>query len=150
MAYFGYAPFGASHFNSEPGLAGLRPSVDQLEVTTVALRGTVLRDDLPDVAEIIRRFQEADPHPLGLPFLAGMDEIDRLDRDQLEKFNLLQMQRAVAFYYCFPTNRSAKPKWLLRWLQSQPEMIAEVLIQCAATTIGGGSSRRSRPRRTRS
>ena len=90
-----------------------------------------------EVVEIIRRFQDERPHPLGLPFLAGMDEIYGVDRDQLEKLDLLQMQQAVAFHYCVRTDLNAEPEWLLRWLESRPEMIADVLVQCAAAISSG-------------
>ena len=75
-AYFGNVPFALAHKISEPRLTDLLPNIDLLDVSTVALRGTVRRTDVPEVPEIIRRSQEAGPLLLGLPFLAGMDEIE--------------------------------------------------------------------------
>ena len=132
IAYFGHVPFAFAHRTSEPGLAGLLPSADLLEASTAALRGTVGRPDVPEVPEIIRRSKDADPHLLGLPFLAGMDEIERVSRDQVDQLSLMQMQQAVAFYFCIPTNRRTEPEWFLRWASSRPEMVADVLVQCAA------------------
>ena len=106
MAYFGDTPFGPTHFTSEPGLAGLLSDIDLLEESTLSLRGTVWRDDVPEIEEIIRRSQEADPHLLGLPFLAGMDDIERVSRDQVDQLSLMQMQQAVAFHFCIPTGSS--------------------------------------------
>ena len=132
IAYFGHLPFAFAHRTSEPGLAGLLPSADLLEASKAALRGTVSRPDVPEVPKIIRRSKEADPHLLGLPFLAGMDEIERVSRDQVDQLSLMQMQQAVAFYFCIPTNRRTDPEWFLRWASSRPEMVSDVLVQCAA------------------
>ena len=138
LAYFGDRSLAPAHLTSQPGLAGLLTDVDLLSAASVALRGTVLRDDLPGIEEIIRRAQRADPHPLGLPFLAGMDEIERVSRGLVDQLTLMQMRQAVAFYLCIPTNRRTEPEWFLRWASSQPKTLADVLIQCAKV-IGNGT-----------
>ena len=61
-----------------------------------------------------------------------MDEIERVSRDQVDQLSLMQMQQAVAFYFCIPTNRRTEPEWFLRWVSSRPEMLGDVLVQCAA------------------
>ena len=137
MAYFGKSPFASGRTAYGSGLTDLLTTVDLLEASTAALRGTVRRSDIPKVAEIVRRSHIADPHPLGLPFLAGMHELERLGHDQVEQLSLAQMQQAVAFYYCTPTNRFTEPEWLVGWLESRPELIADVLIQCADVICSG-------------
>ena len=137
MAYFECAHFGTAHITSEPGLEGLLPDVSLLKALTGAMRGTVRRDDVPEIEEIKRRSQGADPHPLGLPFLAGVYEIDRLGHGQVEQLSIRQMQQAVAFYYCTPTARFTEPKWFVRWLESRPELITDVLVQCSDAIFGG-------------
>ena len=140
IGYFGHVPLAFAQGTSEPALTRLLPSADLLAAATAALRGTVSRPDVPEVPEIIRRSKDADPHLLGLPFLAGMDEIERVSRDQVDQLSLMQMQQAVAFYFCIPTNRRTEPEWVLRWVSSRPEMLADVLVQCAASigNIRGG------------
>ena len=137
MAYFGETPFAQTHFTSEPGLASLLSDVDLLGASTLALRGTLRRDDLPEIEEIVRSSREAEPHPLGLPFLAGMHEIDRMGHDHVEQLSLRQKQQAVSFYFCIPTHRRAEPEWFLRWLESRPELIADVLVRCSDAIFEG-------------
>ena len=136
-AYFGFVPFALTRTTPEPRLRSLLPCADLLEASSEALMGTVHRPDVPGVAEIIQRTQDECPHPLSLPFLAGLEEICRVDREQLDGLQLSQMQQAIAFHYCVPTDEDSEPEWLLRWMQSRPEMVANVLVQCAAGISSG-------------
>ena len=138
MAYFGRFPFSAANIASERGLEGILQSDDLVEAAKAGLRGAVWRQDVPEVPEIIRLFADSHFHPLGPPFLAGMDEMDRVELEQLERLSQLQMQQALAFYYCTPTGRSADPKWYAAWLESRPELVADVLVQCAIPAIRSG------------
>ena len=112
---------------------------DNLHVVAIAgLRNTVDRSDVPEVAEIIRARAESRMHPLGFPYLAAMDEIDRMDSARLEELSQLQMQRALAFYYCLPTGRDYHSSWYLRWLNLRPDLVADMLVQCAMPAIRSG------------
>ena len=66
------------------------------------LRGTVSRSDVPGVAEIVRLFTESQVHPLSLPFLAGMDEMDRADPERVERLSQLQMRQAPGLQLLYP------------------------------------------------
>ena len=122
------------------GLAGVLEDDELVEAALAGLRGAVHRCDVPGVAEIVRLFTGSQLHHLSLPFLAGMDELDRADPEEVERLSDLQMRQALALNYCTPTGLSpgAGPPWYLRWLDSRPELVADVLVQCAIPAIRAG------------
>ena len=67
-----------------------------------------------------------------------MDETDRADLDELEGLSELRMRQALALYYCTPVGRATDANWYLRWLNSRPQLVADVLVQCAVPAIRGG------------
>ena len=137
MAYFYGDPQSSANIASERGLADIPDSDELVQVATAGLCSTVWRRDLPEIAEIFRYRAESKMHPLGPPFLAGMAEIDRVNPEQLEWLTLLQVQQAIAFYHCIPTVSNPEPPWYLRWVNSRPEIVADVLIQYATSAIRG-------------
>ena len=122
------------------GLAGVLEDDDLVEAAMAGLRGAVHRNDVPGVAEIVRLYTESQVHHLSLPFLAGMDEMDRADPEEVERLSELQMRQALALNYCTPTGLSpgTGPPWYLRWLDSRPELVGDVLVQCAIPAIRAG------------
>ncbi len=122
------------------GLPGVLGDDELLEAATAGLRGTVGRHDVPEVAGIVQLFTESKFHPLSLPFLVGMDEMDRDHHENVERLSQLQMCQALAFHYCTPTGLGSDgdPPWYRRWLGSRPELVAEVLVQCAVPAIRAG------------
>ena len=137
-AYFGGFPPPVVDVGPAKGLAGVLRDDELVEAAMAGLRGTVSRSDVPGVAEIVRLFTESQVHPLSLPFLAGIDEMDRADPERVERLSQLQMRQALAFNYCTPTGPDGDPPWYLRWLDSRPELVADVLVQCAVPAIRGG------------
>ena len=122
----------------EQGLAGILEDDELVDAARAGLRGTVYRSDVPAVEEIVRLFTESQMDPLSLPFLAGMDEMSRADPEGVERLSQLQMRQALAFNYCTPTGPDGDPPWYLRWLDSRPELVADVLVQCAVPAIRDG------------
>ena len=108
------------------------------EVALDGLRQTVWRQDVPEIDEIVQLSSESHISPLGPPFLAGMDIMDREDPEQLERLSRHRMRLALAFYYSTPADGGPDPAWYLRWLDSRPELVAEVLVQCAIAAIRNG------------
>ena len=139
MAYFGHSPYFPANVRFERDLAGLLADDALTDVVTAGLRSTVHRGDIPDIDEIIRLAAASQFHVLGPPFLAGMDEIYWVEPDELEALSSLRMRQALAFHYCTPTGRTTDPLWYLRWLESRPELVADVLVQCAVPAIRGGN-----------
>ena len=122
----------------QQGLAGILEDDELVDAAEAGLRRAVDRSDVPEVAEIVRLFTESQAHPLSFPFLAGMDELDRSDPKGFERLSQLQMRQALAFNYCTPTGSDGDPSWYLKWLDSRPELVADVLVQCALPAIRGG------------
>ena len=124
----------------QKGLAGVLEDDELVDAAKAGLCGAVYRSDIPGVAEIVRLFTESQVHPLGLPFLVGMDKMDRAAHGDIERLSQLQMRQALALNYCTPTGLGpdADPPWYLRWLDSRPELVADVLVQCAIPAIRGG------------
>ena len=138
--HFGGVLLPGADLASQKGLPGALMDDELVDAARAGLRGAVYRNDVPGVAEIVRLFTESQVHPLSLPFLAGMDELNRADHGDVERLSQLQMSQALAFNYCTPTGLGpdGDPPWYLRWLDSRPDLVADVLVQCAVPAIRAG------------
>ena len=132
----------------ELGKAHLRQGIEYilgndetLKATALTgLVGTIWREDVPEVEEIVRLAAESRMHDLAFPFLAGMYEVERAEPTRLNQLSDGQMRKAIAFYYCVPEDFGEMPGWYGRWLSSCPELVADVLAQCAASAIRSGKA----------
>ena len=116
----------------------LEHDVNLIEAVYAGLRGTVWRSGLPEDHDIIQTATESRAYHIALPFLAGMDEIDRENPDQLRQLSEPQMRRALAFYYFTPTGRAEEPAWYGRWIKEAPTVVADVMIRSAMSAIRAG------------
>ena len=116
----------------------LEHDVNLIEAVYAGLRGTVWRSGLPEDHDIIRTATESRMYDIALPFIAGMDEIDRVDPEQLRQLSEPQMRRALAFYYFTPTGRAEEPAWYGRWIKEAPTIVADVMIRSATSAIRAG------------
>ena len=116
----------------------LEHDVNLIEAVYAGLRGTVWRSGLPEDHDIIRTATESRMYDIALPFIAGMDEIDRVDPEQLRQLSEPQMRRALAFYYFTPTGRVEEPEWYGRWIKKAPTVVADVMIRSAMSAIRAG------------
>ena len=109
-------------------------------LTDTALRGlcgVVDRNDVPDMAEIIRLRQDNRLHPLSLPFLAGLAEFDRTGAENTLDWEESRMLTAIAFYYCTP-HADYCPRWYRRLLEHRPETVAAVQVKFAVSEFRSG------------
>ena len=117
------------------------------QAALAGLRDAILRDDLPDLDEIIRLREESHEHYLALPVLASLEELNRTDLPSLNQLNSKRpnelrrletdrVRTALAFYYC--TLGLSRPGWYENVLGSRPELVADVLMQTATSEIRGG------------
>ena len=138
--HFGGVLFPGIDLATRKGLPGALMDDELVDAARAGLRGAVYRNDVPGVAEIVRLFTESQVHPLSLPFLAGMDELDRADHGDVERLSQPQMSQALAFNYCTPRGHGpdGDPAWYLRWLDSRSDLVADVLVQCAVPAIRAG------------
>ena len=128
-----------AYYSDQENLADLLGNdTDLIEAVYTSLRGTVGRSDLPEDHDIIRAATESRMYYIALPFLAGMDEMDREDTGQMRRLSEPQMRRALAFYHLTPTGRSEEPEWYRRWVKEVPVMVADVMTRSAMSAIRAG------------
>ena len=139
MAYYGEFPGLDTNVTPEQRIREqLGTDEDLTKAALTGLRGAIWRDDAPEIEEIIRLRSESSMHYLALPFLAGVDEIQRTEPAELCQLNESQMRKALAFYYCTPVYGGNDARWYLMWLDSSPDLVADVLIECAVSAIRSG------------
>ena len=102
------------------------------EATLMGLRGTVDREDVPDVAEILKLDRKGEFYNLGVPFLAGLEELDRTVSEDPSQWDARRIRKALAFYFCTPYDGTS-PNWYLSLVRNRPETVAEVLVQFAVS-----------------
>ena len=109
---------------------------DLIELVLEGFRSTVQRDDVPDTREILRLRSQRKSHYLLLPFVAGLEEIVQsgqsvesiLDEKRIRTaLAILFIERPLPMYY---EEAGLMPAWYEPFLDSQPQVVAEVLIQC--------------------
>ena len=102
-----------------------------IDATLKGLRGTVDREDVPDIKEILGLQERGRGHYLGLPFLAGLAELERIaPEEDPSRWDDSRIRKAVIFYYCTPL-LNFRPEWYRRLLAARPEIVAEVQVQFA-------------------
>ena len=111
----------------EQELLGDRSLID---ATLQGFRGTVDREDVPDVKETLGLREKGYRHNLGLPFLAGLAEVERTAPEDASRWDDSRIRRAIAFYYCTP-HGGYRPEWYQQLLAARPEIVAEVQVQFA-------------------
>ncbi len=89
------------------------------------LRRSLERDDIPTVADIIKLDSQRKVHLVGRPFLAGLEELNRISPDCVNRLTDIQIKQAVAFYLV--DGASEQPGWFKSLLHSHPQLVAEVL-----------------------
>ena len=119
----------------EDKLLGDRGLIDAM---LQGFRGTVDREDLPEVQEIFGLRENNRMHYLGLPFLAGLAEVERRAREEDSfQWEENRIRRAIAFYFCTP-HGEYRPKWYRRLLETRFETVAEVQVQFAVSEFRSG------------
>ena len=109
-----------------------------IDATFQGFRGTVDREDVPDVKEILSLREKSHMHYLGLPFLAGLAELERTTPEEdSSRWDDSRIRKAIAFYYCTP-HMDYLPRWYQRLLVARPKIVAEVQVQSAVSEFRSG------------
>ena len=90
----------------------------------------VNRDDVPEAKEILDLYKKDRMHYLTLPFLAGLEEIERTTPEDPSQWDNRRIRTAVLFYFCTP-HMDYCPKWYQRLLATRSGLVADVQIQFA-------------------
>ena len=106
-----------------------------IDATLRSFRGTVDREDVPDVKEILGLREY-----LSLPFLAGLAEIERTaPEEDPSRWIDDRIRKAIAFYYCYCTSHvDYRPEWYRRLITARPKIVAEVQVQFAICEFRSG------------
>lgn len=122
-----------------PGAGDWFSDATLVEAALRGLSGVPFRKDVPEMAEILRLRAESRFHYLSLPFLAGLEVIEREDPGLLATLDDTQRRIALVLYYTVPTGRLELPPWYAELLRSRPELGADVLLRWAKPNIAAGS-----------
>ena len=129
------------NFNVEDGPKALAKRLDgDKELVAAVLqgfRGVVSRNDVPDVKEIFDLKEKDKRHYLGLPFLAGLAELERSSPEALDRLNEHQIRKAITFYYCTP-HGGYNPDWYSTVLATRPDLVADIQIGFAVSEFRCG------------
>ena len=108
-----------------------------IEAAFVGIRGTLDRNDIPETDEIVDLIGSGQEYRVGLPFLAGLEEIEA---EPVCRLNDRQVRQALAFHYGAPalSMENQGSGWYRTLLDRYPETVAEVLVQCVAAVVRNG------------
>ena len=109
-----------------------------IDATLQGLQGVINREDVPDIDEILGLRERGHRHYLGLPFLAGLAELERTaPEEDPSQWDDGRIRKAIAFYYCTP-HMNYRPGWYQRLLAARPEIVAKVQVQSAVSEFRSG------------
>ena len=103
------------------------------------LRGAPFRDDVPSEAELWGLHEQGRQHFFALPFLVGLEVLEREEPARLETLDEVRQRQALAFHFLVPDNRPQPPGWYRTLVVSKPEITAETLVRWARIEIAKGS-----------
>ena len=115
-----------------------------VETVLKGFRGAVSREDLPSDDEVIRLGASQRMHVMSFPFLAGLNEVQSevFARDGLADGDLARL--ALALHYnvgVWPGSwdrAGGRPWWYGKVLNEHPELVADILIRTARSTLHEG------------
>ena len=102
------------------------------------IRGTVDRADVPESEEIIALRGKGQMHYLGLPFLAGLHELEGSEQGNPSHWDLSRIRRALVFYYTIP-HVDYQPWWYQRLLDERPDLVADLQVEFAVSEFKRGA-----------
>lgn len=122
-----------------------------VEAAVAGLRGTVDRDDTPTDEEVLKLHGQDQWHRLALPFLAGMEETEQSSGSAVNALGTSQLRLALAFHYTKWRQHPAPyapqegeggagevPRWYVELLDSDPDLVADVLVRTVRAEVRKG------------
>ena len=95
-------------------------------------RLTIDREDVPGSEDILALHRKGQIYYLSLPFLAGLEEIERTAPPDLSEWEDERIRAAIAFYYS-TVHGDYEPNWYRRLVAERPEIVADVQVRIAAS-----------------
>ena len=139
QVYFGKHPDLEENCRGKEALVRMLGGSGAVKAALQGLRGVIDRDDLPGVREIIRIAKKRREHYLGLPLLAALEEGESSSPGFLRSKANSRVRACVACYHCWAPDLygsdNGRPAWYRGLLDSDPEIVSEVAVQCTASAV---------------
>ena len=116
------------HLQDDPGLA---------DAVLVGLRGTIDREDVPNLDDVLRQHVADKRYYIGLPCLAGLAERERTAPEDATQWSDDRTRKALAFYFT-EAHGDYQPDWLQHLLADRPQTVADVYIRFARSELRRG------------
>ncbi len=110
----------------------LRGDQSLVEAVLAGFRLTVDREDVPGSEDILALHKKGRMYYLGLPFLAGLAELERTASVDSPEWEESRIRTAVAFYYS-TAHGDYEPKWYQYLVAERPETVADVQVRISAS-----------------
>lgn len=139
LVYFGKHPDLEKNCRGKDALVRILGGPGAVKAPMHGLRGVFDRDDLPSVREIVRFAKKQRMHYLGLPLLAALEERESSSPRFLHGEADSRVRACVACYHNWAPDLSGssngRPAWYEGLLDSDPGIVLEVAVQCAAAAV---------------
>lgn len=111
-----------------------------VDAVMAGLQGAALRDDLPESEETISFRSRLPSSWVAFPVLASMQLLYEKDPARLDAISDKQRRKALAIRYCVANSamQSATSPCHDRWLEEDPDLVLDVLFQCAVAALKSG------------
>ncbi|MYB10283.1 MAG: hypothetical protein F4129_00145 [Acidimicrobiia bacterium] len=116
--------------------------LDLVDAVMASLRDAIWRDDLPETHETITWSFESKHSFLAFPVLASLELLGAQLPGLVDTCEDSSKRKALAIHYCIPSplGHSAASQIHDRWLRQDPDLVFDVLFQCAAAALRAGET----------
>ena len=142
--YFGDYKAIAADENAGARAIGERYASDRSTVQAIlgSFRQVPSREDLPKLTDVAGAVRKNRIYHLGLPFLAGLAEWERLSAETGTTgpaASDASMRLAVAFHFT-TIHGSYRPAWYRKLVDERPELVADVQVRIASAALKGNQA----------
>ena len=112
------------------------------DAVIAALRDAVWRDDLPEARETVSLSLESKHSFLAFPVLASLELLNAQDPALDDMCDDSRKRKVLAIHYCIskPLGHTAGSPIHDRWLLQDPDLVLDVLHQCAVAALRSGKT----------
>ncbi|WP_419842125.1 hypothetical protein [Candidatus Poriferisodalis sp.] len=137
--YLGYHRNTGQYSSGGERLAAFLQNDRQLAATVCdAFTVAVLSAELPTVRETITLNAERRRAFVTWPLFAGLQIVEAEGKDCLADFDDERKRRILASCFCVAQSLVRTPTWLEPWVQTDPSLVADVLVQCIRGDVLAG------------
>lgn len=142
--YFGDYKAIAADKSAGARAIGERYASDRSTVQAIldSFRRVPSREDLPKLTDVVRACRKNRIYHLGLPFLAGLAELERISAEtgaMGPAESDASMRLAVAFHFT-TVHGNYRPSWYRKLVDERPELVADVQVRIASAALKGNQA----------